>query len=46
MLLYTKPEHDYIITTRGDRRRLMTTNSVVLRRLAVLVGLRVLEVEW
>ena len=46
MLLYTKPAHDYIITTRGDRFRVMTTNSVVLRRLAPLVGLRVIEVEW
>lgn len=46
MLLYTKSAHDYIITTRGDRFRVMTTNSVVLRRLAPLVGLRVIEVEW
>jgi hypothetical protein len=45
MLLYSKPEHDYIIATRGDLR-LMTTNSAVLRRIAALVGLAVIEIEW
>lgn len=44
-MLYTRHNHNYFIATKGNTA-LFTTNSRIIRRLAPVVGLMVIEVEW